>query len=459
MQDDQKPTPVVVTEEPSPAGLDVLSGRDQRSAIPAVAEIGRKNVLVLAGILGAGVMGLMWAFGGDDKPNQADANAVKVEKSKTTKDGNAPRVAQEAQIAPVAVAAPVVEAPPPPPPPPPPAPPAPTPVAAPKPVLPMALPKPGGVESPANNNTNNSGSAPGLTPPPLPGLPSFGGLAAEDDKGLFAQNMTEEQKQRMRTRLNANMVVAGGGGGGGGIGSIFGSGAKDEKKGFQIADSAADKISITDAGDPRYMITQGKIIDTVLESAINTDLPGVIRGVVSRDVYAEAGRSVLIPKGSRVIGSYSADVKQGQARIYIVWNRIIRPDGIDAMIDSPSVDLLGRSGQPGTVDSKYLEIFSSSLLLSTITIAFAAGTDGLTGGGQITQGETGSGDSTTSGDVTSIAVLDAVKDFSGTVSDIAGSAISTKPTITVNQGTRVKIFVNRDIKFPPDLLKSIQFVE
>jgi type IV secretory pathway VirB10-like protein len=40
-------------------------------------------------------------------------------------------------------------------------------------------------------------------------------------------------------------------------------------------------------------------IDAVLETAINSDLQGMLHAVVSSDVYAETGNAVLIPKGSK----------------------------------------------------------------------------------------------------------------------------------------------------------------
>jgi len=58
----------------------------------------------------------------------------------------------------------------------------------------------------------------------------------------------------------------------------------------------------TRVGNLNYIVGEGKMIDAVLETAVNTDLKGKIRAIVSRDVYAESGNRVLVPKGSRLIG-------------------------------------------------------------------------------------------------------------------------------------------------------------
>ena len=76
------------------------------------------------------------------------------------------------------------------------------------------------------------------------------------------------------------------------------------------------------------MIPQGAIIGAVMETALNSDLPGYARAVVSKDVLSFDGSTVLIPAGSRVIGEYNSGVAQGASRIFIVWSRLIRPDGV-----------------------------------------------------------------------------------------------------------------------------------
>lgn len=198
------------------------------------------------------------------------------------------------------------------------------------------------------------------------------------------------------------------------------------------------------------MIAQGRIIDAILESAIDSSIPGNIRGVVSKDVYAEVGRSVLIPKGSRLYGTYNAGAKSG--RVIITWSRVIRPDGISLGIDSFASDQFGRSGILGDVDNKYGEIIASAILLSSIPLVATIATQQITGGkqGQSTTTTNAIGGTTT----TTVAdpINDATQKFSDQISQatqqVVKSFIDTSVVVTIPQGTRIKVMVNKDIKLP-----------
>ncbi|MDM8335619.1 TraB/TrbI/VirB10 family type IV secretion system protein [Wolbachia pipientis] len=170
--------------------------------------------------------------------------------------------------------------------------------------------------------------------------------------------------------------------------TIGGGGYPKDRRGAQMLaisgssreDKAADAVLSTTSAQPSiaarvgklgFMITQGKIVDAVLETAIDSDLQGMLRAVVSSNVYAETGDTVLIPKGSRLIGSYSFDSNVARARININWNRVILPYGIDIAISSPGADELGRAGIAGIVDNKIASALFSSILLAGVSIGSA----------------------------------------------------------------------------------------
>lgn len=226
-----------------------------------------------------------------------------------------------------------------------------------------------------------------------------------------------------------------------------------------LQNSQADKAEATLMGNMNYLIAQGKVIDAILETAINTDLPGPLRAIVSRDIYAESGREIMIPKGSRLVGSYNSSIKRGQKRVYVIWARVIRPDGIDIKVDSPGVDQLGRAGVAGYVDNKYFEMFASSVLTSTVSIGLGIGADSLLDDSGTSQTNTSDGTTTSSGSAGSQAVLEGIRDFSDTSKDILKGILEQEPTITVDQGTRIKVFVNRDLVMPPSVLEQTRFIQ
>ncbi len=115
------------------------------------------------------------------------------------------------------------------------------------------------------------------------------------------------------------------------------------------------------------LVPQGTTIAAVMETALNSDLPGFARAIVQRDVLSFDGSAVLIPAGSRVIGKYESGVAQGASRIFIVWTRLIRPDGVSVALASPAVDNLGRGGVGGKVNRHFLQRFGGSILLSVLS--------------------------------------------------------------------------------------------
>lgn len=137
--------------------------------------------------------------------------------------------------------------------------------------------------------------------------------------------------------------------------------------------------------DPKTTITQGTMIPAVLETAINTDVPGYVRAVVSQDVRSYDGTRMLVPRGSRLIGQYQSGLQQGQKRAYVIWTTLIRPDGVSVALASPATGFDGSGGLPGKVDTHFFQRFGSAMLLSVIgglgTIA-SGGASVILGGGQ-----------------------------------------------------------------------------
>jgi type IV secretory pathway VirB10-like protein len=224
------------------------------------------------------------------------------------------------------------------------------------------------------------------------------------------------------------------------------------------------QIAATTVGDSDLTVGQGRMIEAVLESAINTDLPGYVRAVVSRDVYSENGRNVLIPKGSRLVGQYGRELGPDQNRLAIAWTRIMRTDGIDVnLAETPfgATDQLGRAGIHGIVDRKYLELFSSSALLSILTVGGAIIAEKISDEDNPTTSSTttnndGSITNTTNRSASDEAILSAVQRMGNSVGGAIDSAYGKAPTLIVAQGTRVRVYVQADVVFPKGNLRYIE---
>lgn len=187
------------------------------------------------------------------------------------------------------------------------------------------------------------------------------------------------------------------------------------------------------------LVAEGTLIPGILETAVNSDLPGQIRAIVSEDVLSFDGRRVLIPTGTRLIGEYQSDITTGQRRIFVVWTRLLRDDGVSVRLNSIGADSLGRSGMTGHVDRKFRERFGSAILLSVV----GAGASYLTGHG----GNVGFGD----GDDRERAEELARQTIAQTFSDMANQALQehlrVRPTISVPQGGRIFVYVRQDLDF------------
>lgn len=172
--------------------------------------------------------------------------------------------------------------------------------------------------------------------------------------------------------------------------------------------------------DPKSTVTQGTLIPAILETAIDTDVPGYVRAIVSADVRSFDGSRVLVPRSSRLIGQYKSGMQAGQKRAYVIWTRLIRPDGVSVNIASPAVTFSGETGLAGKVNSHFFERFGSAMLLSVIGgLSSIGGNAGvvIAGGGQ------------------------------SAAAAAVGQSAQIGPTIRVRVGEPIRVFTSKDLDF------------
>jgi type IV secretion system protein VirB10 len=111
----------------------------------------------------------------------------------------------------------------------------------------------------------------------------------------------------------------------------------------------------------------GSIIAASLITGLNSDLPGLVTAQVTENVYdSVTGRTLLIPQGARLIGSYDSVVAFGQSRAVLVWQRIIFPDGSSIRIDNvPATDTEGYAGLSDRIDRHTWQLLKG-VALSTL---------------------------------------------------------------------------------------------
>jgi type IV secretion system protein VirB10 len=185
-----------------------------------------------------------------------------------------------------------------------------------------------------------------------------------------------------------------------------------------------------------YEIKAGWEIPAALEQALNSDLPGELKALVTSSVYDTAtGRHLLIPQGSRLIGRYDSRIAYGQDGVQVAWSRLIFPDASSLDLDGMvGLDAQGNAGLRSKVDRHYRRMFGFAALSSLFTAAF-----------EVTQRRNQSIlVNPSAGDTASATVG---RELSQTGAMTTRRNMNVQPTIKVPVGYEFTVRVNRDILF------------
>jgi type IV secretion system protein VirB10 len=186
----------------------------------------------------------------------------------------------------------------------------------------------------------------------------------------------------------------------------------------------------------RYEIKAGWEIPAILEQALNSDLPGELKALVTSNVYDTAtGLYLLIPQGSRIVGKYDSHVSYGQDGIQVSWSRIIYPDASSIDLDGMlGLDSHGNAGLRDKVDRHYRRLIGFSVLTSLFTAAF-----------EISQRNSQSALTYPTPAQTAGSAVG--QELTQTGAQITRRNLNVQPTIKVPAGYKFTVRVNRDILF------------
>ena len=228
------------------------------------------------------------------------------------------------------------------------------------------------------------------------------------------------------------------GGVGGGVGSA-GPGANSGNR-DQLGDALRPTlIAGTTAGrlaDRTFMMTQGKLLDCSLDVAISSVVPGMTKCTLTRSIYGDDRKVVLLERGTELTGQYQGGLQQGQSRLFILWVRAMTPSGVIINLSSPGTDSLGRGGVDGFVDTHFWERFGAALFLSIID-------DGL----QLLTSRAQNSNKGGSGGTTVVLPQNTTQTAKNAAAIAVENDIHIPPTLTKNQGEHISVFVARDLDF------------
>jgi type IV secretion system protein VirB10 len=190
--------------------------------------------------------------------------------------------------------------------------------------------------------------------------------------------------------------------------------------------------------NPDMVVTEGTMIPCVLQTAINSELPGLVTCVVPIDIRGTTGNVVLLDRGTKIVGQIQSGLMQGQDRVFVDWTRAETPDHVIVALDSPGSDELGRAGLPGAVDNHLWQRFGGALMLTLVQGALDAATVEAagSGGGSSTSQQAGLG------------FVYAGQSNGETIANTALlNTINIAPTLSKNQGDTVSLIVAHDMDF------------
>jgi type IV secretory pathway VirB10-like protein len=191
-----------------------------------------------------------------------------------------------------------------------------------------------------------------------------------------------------------------------------------------------------------YTLFAGTFIPAVMIAGLNSELNGVITALVRNDIYDSTdGKYLLIPQGSKMVGTYNHDVSYGQNRLMVGWNRIIYPNGTSFLLrGQPGTDLAGYSGFTGEVDNHYTKIFGSAFLMGLIF-----------GGMTVATGQQNTNPYQISAGAT-IATQIGVQ-MSQTGLQVVSKGLSIPPTIIVSPGYKFNVLTTADLILKPYIFR------
>ena len=193
-----------------------------------------------------------------------------------------------------------------------------------------------------------------------------------------------------------------------------------------------------------FLMKMGTLLDAVLVNKLVSDnYTAPVMAMVDRPYYDPLTRKLLVPAGTRILGKAEAVKFQTASRLAITFETFQFPNGVTYTVkpDEQALEGLGIFGLQDHVNRH------------TARILFTAGLVGILTGWNASQVQGGAGASGTY-DGTDLMRIQANNSMSKTGEQMLSPFLNAVPTITVDEGHRMKIWISRDI--PMDAYREAQ---
>jgi type IV secretion system protein TrbI len=210
---------------------------------------------------------------------------------------------------------------------------------------------------------------------------------------------------------------------------------QDRKLAFLTAAVDRKTVSPDRLANPvsRYVVQAGAVIPAALITGIRSDLPGQVTAQVTEHVYdSPTGKYLLIPQGSKLVGTYDSQISFGQDRVLLVWTRLIMPNGRSLVLErQPGADTQGFAGLEDEVDHHWGRLLTAAALSTLLGVGSELGATN-NDSAILTALRRGSTDS-----------------LNQTGQQVVRRNLNIQPTITIRPGFPVRVIVNRDLVLAP----------
>ena len=184
-------------------------------------------------------------------------------------------------------------------------------------------------------------------------------------------------------------------------------------------------------GGKLYRVFEGTVLEGVVTNHVDGGMAGPVLLMLTTDYYSHDRQNLLLPQGTRLIGSVTAVGSQQQHKLAVVFHRAVCPDGFSIDIDKyAGLDQIGTTGLATKVDHGYLQAFAA-----------AAAIGGLGGLAQI--GNNGSVLTTDSQIRNGIS-----SQTSQEGEQVLNHFLTRLPIITLKEGSRARVYIGKDILIP-----------
>lgn len=183
-----------------------------------------------------------------------------------------------------------------------------------------------------------------------------------------------------------------------------------------------------------YELKAGAIVPGVLLTAVDTGRAGPVLATVTQNIFDSiSGRHLVIPQGTRLLGRYEGDSAYGDRRAFLVWDRMILPNGKSLLLaQEQGVDAQGAVGVRGQVDRRLGSLGIASLFAGAISTI-----------GELARGR--SDDRSVVASAGDAASIEAAQ-VGGRLID---RELTVRPSIRVEVGAPVSVMITRDLILEP----------